>query len=40
MNNIVANNSAWGVIFVPYPDSGPSCTGGAQTGGKPHPRGR
>ena len=22
------NNSAWGVIVVPYPDSGPPCTGG------------
>jgi hypothetical protein len=28
MNNRFANNDAWGVIFVPYPDSGPPCTGG------------
>jgi hypothetical protein len=28
MNNRFANNNAWGVIFVPYPDSGPPCTGG------------
>jgi hypothetical protein len=30
-DNIFANNGAWGTIFVPYPDSGPPCTGG--TGG-------
>jgi hypothetical protein len=29
--NRFVNNKAWGVIFVPYPDSGPPCTGG--TGG-------
>jgi hypothetical protein len=28
MNNTFANNGAWGTIFVPYPDSGPPCTGG------------
>jgi hypothetical protein len=28
MHNRVVNNDAWGVIFVPYPDSGPPCTGG------------
>jgi hypothetical protein len=35
MNNTFANNGAWGVIFVPYPDTetpppdfNPSCTGG------------
>jgi hypothetical protein len=32
MNNVFANNKAWGVIFVPYPDSGPPCTGGTDTG--------
>ncbi len=32
MNNRFANNGAWGVIVVPYPDSGPPCTGGTQTG--------
>ena len=25
-----SNNKAWGVIFVPYPDSGPPCTGGTE----------
>jgi hypothetical protein len=28
MNNRFANNNAWGVILVPYLDSGPPCTGG------------
>ncbi len=28
MNNRFVNNNAWGVIFVPYPDSGTPCTGG------------
>jgi hypothetical protein len=32
MNNRFVNNKAWGVIFVPYPDSGPPCTGGTDTG--------
>jgi hypothetical protein len=32
MNNVFKRNNAWGVIFVPYPDSGPPCTGGTQTG--------
>jgi hypothetical protein len=31
MDNVFANNKAWGVIFVPYPDSGPPCTGGELT---------
>jgi|GEM_PF-175654 len=31
MDNVFENNGAWGTIFVPYPDSGPPCTGG--TGG-------
>jgi hypothetical protein len=28
MDNRFENNNAWGVIFVPYPDSGKPCTGG------------
>ena len=28
MHNTFANNGAWGNILVPYPDSGPPCTGG------------
>ncbi len=28
MDNTFANNGAWGVIFVSYPDNGPPCTGG------------
>ncbi len=31
MNNRFSNNGAWGVIFVPFPDSGGPCTGGTQT---------
>jgi hypothetical protein len=31
MDNYFENNDAWGNAFVPYPDSGPPCTGG--TGG-------
>jgi hypothetical protein len=31
MDNTFANNGAWGTIYVPYPDSGPPCTGGTQT---------
>jgi hypothetical protein len=31
MNNVFENNNAWGVILVPYPDSGPPCTGGLLT---------
>jgi hypothetical protein len=31
MNNRFYNNKAWGVIFVPYLDSGPPCTGGSTT---------
>jgi hypothetical protein len=28
MDNTFSNNRAWGIIFVPYPDSGGPCTGG------------
>jgi hypothetical protein len=28
MNNVFANNGAWGVVIVPYADSGPPCKGG------------
>ncbi len=28
MNNTFKNNNAWGIILVPYTDSGPPCTGG------------
>jgi hypothetical protein len=28
MDNTFANNGAWGVILVPFPDGGPPCTGG------------
>ena len=31
MNNRFENNGAWGLIVVPYPDSGPPCDGGTQT---------
>jgi hypothetical protein len=31
LDNRFENNGAWGVIVVPYPDSGPPCTGGTQT---------
>jgi hypothetical protein len=31
MDNVFANNGAWGTIFVPFPDSGPPCTGGTLT---------
>jgi hypothetical protein len=31
MDNRFENNGAWGVIVVPYPDSGPPCTGGTET---------
>jgi hypothetical protein len=31
MDNVFANNGAWGTIFVPYPDSGAPCTGGTLT---------
>ena len=30
MENVFENNGAWGVVLVPYPDSGPPCTGGTQ----------
>jgi hypothetical protein len=30
MDNRFVHNKAWGAIFVPYPDSGPPCTGGTQ----------
>ncbi|MGN6168880.1 MAG: hypothetical protein ACTHQQ_12035 [Solirubrobacteraceae bacterium] len=29
MHNRFANNKAWGIILVPYLDSGPPCTGGS-----------
>ncbi|HEV3128582.1 MAG TPA: hypothetical protein VGY32_06345 [Solirubrobacteraceae bacterium] len=32
MGNRFVNNGAWGVIIVPYPDSGDPCTGGTQSG--------
>ena len=28
MHNRFERNNAWGIAFVPYPDSGPPCTGG------------
>ena len=31
MENVFENNGAWGTILVPYPDSGPPCTGGTST---------
>jgi hypothetical protein len=30
MDNTFANNDAWGMIFVPFIDNGPPCTGGTQ----------
>ncbi|HUC37785.1 MAG TPA: hypothetical protein VMR97_11765 [Acidimicrobiales bacterium] len=30
MDNVFENNDAWGTILVPYPDSGPPCSGGTQ----------
>jgi hypothetical protein len=36
MDNTFAHNDAWGTIFVPFPDSGPPCTGGTSgSGGQP-----
>ncbi len=36
MNNRFVNNGAWGTIIVPFPDSGPPCTGGTSPpGGQP-----
>ncbi len=36
VNNLFANNGAWGTIIVPFPDSGPPCTGGTSgPGGQP-----
>jgi hypothetical protein len=32
MDNYFVNNNAWGLIFVPYLDSGPPCTGGTPNG--------
>ncbi|HUE28168.1 MAG TPA: hypothetical protein VMP89_15445 [Solirubrobacteraceae bacterium] len=32
MDNTISNNNAWGVILVPYLDSGPPCTGGTPNG--------
>ena len=34
MNNRFVNNKAWGFILVPFPDSGPPCTGGTDAGGQ------
>jgi hypothetical protein len=31
MDNVFYNNGAWGTILVPYPDSGPPCSGGTNT---------
>jgi len=36
MDNRIVRNNAWGVIVVPFPDSGPPCTGGTSgPGGQP-----
>ena len=36
MDNRFVNNKAWGTIIVPFPDSGPPCTGGTSgPGGQP-----
>jgi len=36
MNNTFVHNGAWGTIIVPFPDSGPPCTGGTSgPGGQP-----
>src|SRR5437588_5774175 len=34
MNNKFVNNNAWGAVLVPFPDSGPPCTGGTNAGGQ------
>lgn len=34
LNNVFTNNGAWGIILVPYPDSGPPCTGGLNHAGR------
>jgi|SRR5579884_1290954 len=34
MDNTFTHNDAWGTIFVPFPDSGPPCTGGTNAGGQ------
>jgi hypothetical protein len=31
IDNLFVNNGAWGAILVPYPDSGPPCSGGTNT---------
>ena len=31
IDNLFQNNGAWGTILVPYPDSGPPCSGGTLT---------
>jgi hypothetical protein len=33
LENTFADNGAWGVIFVPYPDGGATCTGGTELPG-------
>jgi hypothetical protein len=30
MDNTFTDNGAWGTLFLPYPDSGPPCTGGTK----------
>lgn len=39
MDNTFANNGAWGILFVPYPDSGKAVLGQSctETGGVSHP---
>ncbi len=34
MDNTFVRNNAWGTIIVPFPDSGPPCTGGTNIGGQ------
>jgi hypothetical protein len=34
MNNRFVHNGAWGTILVPFPDSGPPCTGGTDVSGQ------
>jgi hypothetical protein len=37
MDNVFYNNKAWGTILVPFPDSGPPCTGGTSADGQGNP---
>jgi len=32
IDHLFVHNGAWGTIFVPFPDSGPPCIGGARSG--------